>query len=119
MLRWKSLQASSGTLILRERWRDGNARPTKRRPVLQIANKRSDSLVTYGVRVYLRNREKPLRETYVTIIEPDGELHTIRVSEAFGHKADIERIETTRVRHAISRIDNVPVRVDLLPGEEP
>ncbi|MBN2021764.1 MAG: M56 family metallopeptidase [Pirellulales bacterium] len=72
----------------------------------------------YEARVFLRGADKPLRGLYVTIIEPDGKECRIDVSLAFDNKAAIERVEFTQQRYAVRRIDNVPLRLDLLPKAE-
>jgi hypothetical protein len=66
-------------------------------------------LATYGARVYLRGHEEPVDEVYSTIIEPNGVLHEIRVSEAFGGKEEIERVEFVRQRRARHVYQNVPL----------
>ena len=83
--------------------------------VLQTSQDLADALISYEVRVYLRGIAAPLSSLYKTIIEPNGKLHEIDVSQAFNGKNAIERVEITRQRYAVRRIDNVPVRVDILP----
>lgn len=86
--------------------------------VLQISKVRADPLTAYGVRVYLRDKHRPIGSSHATIIEIDGKLHEIRVSDAFDNKDQIERIEIIRQRHQARRIENVPLRLDLLPEVE-
>jgi hypothetical protein len=86
--------------------------------VLQKRRK-PEVLASYGARVYLRGHEEPLDEVYSTIIEPNGVLHEIRVSEAFGGKEEIERIEFVRQRRARHVYQDVPLHPELLPPNEP
>jgi beta-lactamase regulating signal transducer with metallopeptidase domain len=83
--------------------------------VLQTSEDLADPLVSYDVRVYLRGIAAPLSSLYKTTIEPNGKLHEIDVSQAFNGKNAIDRVEIIRQRYAVRRIDNVPVRVDILP----
>ncbi|HSG73410.1 MAG TPA: M56 family metallopeptidase, partial [Planctomycetaceae bacterium] len=85
--------------------------------VLQIRMGRPDELTAYSVRVYLRDQERPVQENYVTIIEPDGHRHEIRVSNPVD-PAEIERIEVVRQRHDIRLIRDLPIKVDLIPKPE-
>ncbi len=94
----------------RQRARDKTA------AVLQLKREPPGPYTQYAARVYLQGAERPLRENYVTMIEPEGQLHTIRVSEAFDSKQDVERVEFTRRRFDIAKIRGVPVRVDLIPS---
>jgi hypothetical protein len=75
-------------------------------------------LVSYNAQVFLRGNTTPISSVYSTIIEPNGKPHDIDVSEAFDGKNVIERVEFTRQRYAVKRIDNVPVKIDLLPKME-
>ena len=74
-----------------------------------------DELVSYQMQVYLRGEDKPIGVTFATFKGDGPALRLIYVTEAFDSKGDIERVEITRQRFRISRIDNVPVRIDLLP----
>lgn len=83
--------------------------------VLQVDRGRAAPLLSYNARVYLRDGDRPLSSLYSTIIEPNGKLCDIDVSEAFTGKNEIKQVEITRQRYDIKRIENVPVRLDLLP----
>lgn len=83
--------------------------------VLQLNRETADKLTQYECRVYLSGHKNPLRGFYSTIIEPDGQQYDIRVSQSFGQKQDIEKIEIIRQRHKTSLIKNIPVKLQLLP----
>lgn len=83
--------------------------------VLEISEAVRRSLTNYGVRLYLKGQSTPMREAYVTVVTRDDGNSTIRVSEPFESADQIERVEFISQKHAIETIDNVPLRLDLLP----
>lgn len=83
--------------------------------VLQINRETADKLTQFECRVYLRDQKKPLRGHYSTIIESDGQQNEIRVSDSFGQKQDIEKVEILRQRYKTSLIKNIPLKLQLLP----
>ncbi|WP_417391325.1 hypothetical protein [Gimesia sp.] len=83
--------------------------------VLQLNRETADKLTQYECRVYLRGHKKPIQGLYSTIIEPDGQQYDIRVSQSFGQKQDIEKIEIIRQRYKTSLIKNIPLKLQLLP----
>jgi beta-lactamase regulating signal transducer with metallopeptidase domain len=90
--------------------------PNKTAGVLEIRDD-ARKLVSYEMRLYLRGEQKK-GTFYGTFLERRGELYEIRVTEAFDNKDQIERLEIIRQRNEISRIDNVPLRLDLLPEKK-
>lgn len=85
--------------------------------VLQTLRGRPEELTDYSVRVYLKDRKRPLDGNYSTLIEPDGQLHEIDVSNPVDPQ-QIERIEVFRQRFAVRLIENIPIKVDLIPKAE-
>lgn len=94
----------------RLRWAEG-----KTAGVLETSEAVQKGLLDYGVRVYLKDKPIPVREAYVTVVTRDDGNHTIRVSDVFDNADQIERIEFIRQHRAIETVDDVPLRLDLLP----
>jgi hypothetical protein len=94
--------------------------------VLELQDDSADSPVAYGSTVWLRGKERPLREAYATKVQPrPGPWYTIRVSEPLDDVTAISRVEFTRQRFKMKRFTPVKLRVDLMPppdepeGDEP
>lgn len=85
--------------------------------VLQTLRGRPEELTDYSVRVYLKDQKQPLDGNFSTFIEPDGQLHEIDVSNPV-EPQQIERIEVLRQRYAVRLIENIPIKVDLIPKPE-
>lgn len=87
--------------------------------VLEIEGNSADSLVTYGASVWLRGQEQPLAGDYATNIElRPGVWAGIYVSRPIDDLQKIERVEFTRQRFRIERIEGVKTRLDLLPAND-
>ena len=74
-------------------------------------------LMDYAVRVFLKGQTVPVREVSATAVARDDGNYTIRVSDAFSSADQVERVEFIRQQRAIETVDNVPLRLDLLPVE--
>ena len=92
-----------------------------RRPaaVLRFEEGKGDwRLHKYEALCYLRGRPAPLSREYVTIIDKDGVSCQIDVSPSFTGAHDVEKVEFRRQRHAVTRIEKIPLRLDLLPADQ-
>lgn len=85
--------------------------------VEQTRHDRPDKLTAYSVQVYLKDQEQRLGGAYSTIIEPDGQMHSIEVSKPVDPQ-NIERIEVVRQRRAILQVKDIPIKVELTPKSE-
>ncbi len=97
--------------------RMGNA-PKKTAGVLQSRRDESSKLIEYDARIYLHGEKNSVRGAYSTIIEPNGIMHEIAVSDSIGSAKEIDRVEFYRRTYRTARIDEVPVRFDLLPKKK-
>jgi hypothetical protein len=88
--------------------------------VLELEYEKTDDLVSYRATVWLRDKKDPLSEAYGTKIgSRPGVFTSIRVSKPLDDVAAIERVEFTRQRFKILRIEGVKLRPDfLLPPDD-
>ncbi len=70
---------------------------------------------SYRARVYLREKEEPALNRFVAVRGSRPNLACLCATEAIDSKDEIERVEITCQHYRISRIDDVPLRLDLLP----
>lgn len=83
--------------------------------VFEVENESPDSLVSYEARAWLRDKEAPLRGSYVTIFEPrPGVRATLRVSEPLDDLNVVEKAEFTRQEFKIQQFNRIKLRLDLL-----
>jgi hypothetical protein len=92
-----------------------------RRPaaVLRLQDGKGDwKLHNYTAHCYLRGKPKPLSIAYKTIIDTnDGVSYQIDVSSSFAGPQDVEKVEFRRQRHAVARVEKIPLRLDLMPAD--
>lgn len=97
-------------------------RDQKPAAVLRCQRGRGDwELHKYDVKCYVRGKKEPLAEAYATRFDDAkaAKEYELRVSTSIENRHDIEKIEVWRQRNDITRIDEIPVRLDLQPRDEP
>ena len=99
----------------RARDRDNNRRVEgKTAAVLEIPG-HSVEHAWYRARVFLREKEEPVAGGYITFRGSPPNYVELRVAGPIESKDQIERVEITCQHFRKSRIDDVPLRLDLLP----
>jgi hypothetical protein len=85
--------------------------------ILELNESVQKGLIAYGVRLYLKGKSTPMRESHSTVVTREDGNNTIRVSEAFDSVDQIDRVEFISQRRAIETIDDVPLRLEFLPPD--
>lgn len=69
----------------------------------------------YAARCFLKGDREPFEYDFATIVEkPPAPRETIYFSKPFAGRDAIEKVEFTRQRRALRRIDDIPLRLELL-----
>lgn len=95
-------------------------RPPDRFPagVLETATDGSLDLINYGVLIYRKGDDRPIRDSYTTMQDRNGATWRIDVSSRFPPPEEFDRIEIYRTRSARAVIPKVKIRTDLLPDQQ-
>lgn len=86
--------------------------------VLEVRNEHMESRTKYASRIWLDDDRELDSVGYVTVIEREpGVLSTIYVSAKIDDVKAIKRVEFTRQRFRMERINGVATRLDLMPKD--